>query len=67
MQPDVNLLTADHDRHNLAFIDGALAAGRINEEAAGYLKRLYADGMAAYRDVFHVLGKCFGAPKTAVM
>lgn len=67
MTVDVNLLTADHDRHNLAFIDGALAAGRINEEAAEYLKRLYADGMDAYRDVFHVLGKCFGAPKTAVM
>lgn len=63
---DVNLLTADHDRHNIAFIDKARAAGRINDEAAEYLTRLYSDGMRSYREVFHVLGKCFGAPKTAV-
>ena len=67
MKPDVNLLTADHDRHNLARIENAYNAGRINGETAEYLKRLYADGMHAYREVFHVLGKCFGAPKTAVM
>lgn len=63
---DVNLLTADHDRHNLAYIDKACAMGRINDETAAYLKRIYADGMRSYREVFHVLGKCFGAPKTAV-
>ena len=63
---DVNLLTADHDRHNLAYIDKARASGRINDETAEYLKRLYTDGMRSYREVFHVLGKCFGAPKTAV-
>ncbi len=66
MQPDVNLLTADHDRHNIAYIDGAYQSGRINAETAEYMKRLYADGMQSYREVFHVLGKCFGAPKTAV-
>lgn len=64
--PIVDILTADHDRHNIEFIDKACASGRINDETAEYLRRLYADGMACYRDVFHVLGKCFGAPKTAV-
>lgn len=64
---DVNLLTADHDRHNLRIIDKAYSLGRINDETAAYLKRLYTDGMRSYREVFHVLGKCFGAPKTAVM
>ena len=66
MKPDVNLLTADHDRHNLAYIDNAYHMGRINAETADYMKRLYADGMHSYREVFHVLGKCFGAPKAAV-
>lgn len=64
--PDVDILTADHDRHNIAFIDEARDDGRIDNETAQYLRRLYADGMNCYRDVFHVLGKCFGAPKTAV-
>ena len=66
MQTDVNLLTADHDRHNLEIIENARRAGRINDETADYMSRLYADGMRSYREVFHVLGKCFGAPKTAV-
>lgn len=64
--PEVDILTADHDRHNLAYIDKALTSGSINEETADYLKCLYADGMLYYREVFHILGKCFGAPKTAV-
>jgi hypothetical protein len=64
--PDVDILTADHDRHNIAFIDKACHDGRINDETAAYLRRLYTDGMDCYRDVFHVLGKCFGAPKTGV-
>jgi hypothetical protein len=64
--PDIDILTADHDRHNIAFIDKACDDGRINDETAAYLRRLYTDGMDCYRDVFHVLGKCFGAPKTAV-
>lgn len=67
MQPDVNLLTADHDRHNLEYIAKVRASGRINDEAADYLTRLYSNGMDCYREVFHTLGKCFGAPKTAVM
>ena len=64
--PDVDILTADHDRHNIAFIDKARDDGRINDETVAYLRRLYTDGMDCYRDVFHVLGKCFGAPKTGV-
>ncbi|MBR4806243.1 MAG: hypothetical protein IKZ64_00300, partial [Alphaproteobacteria bacterium] len=61
--PEVDILTADHDRHNLAYIDKILASGQINDEAATYLKCVYADGMSCYREVFHILGKCFGAPK----
>ena len=66
MQSDVNLLTLDHDRHNLAYIENACRMGRIDAETADYLSRLDGDGMRSYREVFHVLGKCFGAPKTAV-
>lgn len=60
-------LAADNDRRNLAAIDRALADGRINDEAASHLKLLYSDSMHWFREVFYVLGKCFGAPKTAVM
>lgn len=63
---EVDILTADHDRRNLEYIDKALTSERINEETADYLKGLYADGMSCCREVFHILGKCFGAPKTAV-
>ncbi len=64
--PDVDILTADHDRRNIDLITKSCDSGRINDETADYLRRLYSDGMACYREVFHVLGKCFGAPKTAV-
>jgi len=67
MQTDVNLLTADHDRHNIEYVAKVRASNRINDEAADYLTRLYSNGMDCYREVFHILGKCFGAPKTAVM
>ena len=60
-------LTADHDRKNLADIDKALAEHRINDEAAEYLRTLYTDGMDWFREVFHVLGKCLGAPKAPVV
>ena len=59
--------TEDHDRRNLLFIDDALRAGRINAEAAEYLKLVYSNGMDWLREVFHVLGKCLGAPKAAVV
>ena len=60
-------MTADHDRKNLADIDRAVADRRINEEAADYLRTMYADGMDWFREVFHVLGKCLGAPKAPVV
>ena len=60
-------LTADQDRRNLADIDHALAENRINEEAAEYLRTLYSDGMKWFREVFHVLGECLGAPKAPVV
>jgi len=59
-------ITFEHDRKNLAAIDNALKSGRINIEAAEYLRTLYYDSMDWFRQVFYVLGKCFGAPKTAV-
>ena len=68
-EPDTQAadLTADHDRKNLADIDKALSERRINAEAAEYLRTLYTDGMDWFREVFHVLGKCLGAPKAPVV
>ncbi|MCR5194511.1 MAG: hypothetical protein K6B71_03250 [Alphaproteobacteria bacterium] len=63
---DVEVLTTDRDRRNLEYIEQVRLAGRIDDETAEYLTRLYSDGMKCYRDVFHVLGKTFGAPKAAV-
>lgn len=60
-------LTADNDRKNLVDIEHALNEHRINEEAAEYLRTLYSDGMDWFREVFHVLGKCLGAPKAPVV
>lgn len=60
-------LTADNDRKNLAAIEAARQAGRINDEAAEYLSELYSDGLKWFREVFYFLGKCFGAPKAGVM
>ena len=60
-------LTLDRDVKNLATIDKAVESGRINEEAAEYLRVLYSDSMSWFREVFHVLGKSFGAPKAPVL
>lgn len=60
-------ITADNDRKNLAEIDKVLAEHRINDESAEYLRTLYSDSMDWFREVFHVLGKCFGAPKAPVV
>ena len=60
-------IAAENDRKNVAVIDRAIADGRINDEAGEYLKVLYSDSMHWFREVFYVLGKCFGAPKAAVM
>lgn len=60
-------IVADNDRKNLEIINRAIADGRINDEAGEYLKMLYSDSLHWFREVFYVLGKCFGAPKTAVM
>ena len=60
-------LTLERDRKNLSIIDNAVESGRINEEAAEYLRTLYSDSMTWFREVFHVLGKSFGAPKAPVM
>lgn len=58
--------TADHDKKNLKEIQNALNSGLIDAAAAEYLTDLYFDGMYWFREVFYVLGKCFGAPKTAI-
>ena len=60
-------IAADNDMRNLRAIDKALESGRINEVAAEHLRLLYTDSMTWFREVFYVLGKCFGAPKAAVM
>ena len=59
-------MTAQLDEKNLGIIDRALDSGRINEEAAEYLRTLYSDSMLWFREVFYILGKSFGAPKAAV-
>lgn len=59
--------TRAKDAENLAVIDAALGAGRINSAAADYLRLIYSDGMSWFREVFHVLGKCLGAPKAEVV
>lgn len=60
-------MVADNDRKNQAVIEAACASGRINDEAAKYLSVLYSDSQTWFREVFYFLGKCFGAPKAAVM
>lgn len=62
-----NDLTRDNDAKNLAVIERARVAGRINDEAAQYLSVLYSNGIDWFREVFCFLGKCFGAPKAPVM
>lgn len=61
------VLTLENDRKNISALEAARLDGRINDEAANYLKMLYSDSLHWFREVFYVLGKCFGAPKTAVM
>ena len=60
-------IASDNDRKNQEIINRAVADGRINDEAGEYLKHLYSNSMHWFREVFYVLGKCFGAPKAAVM
>ena len=60
-------LILENDRKNIAALESARLDGRINDEAAEYLKFLYSDSFYWFREVFYILGKCFGAPKTAVM
>jgi hypothetical protein len=60
-------LVAENDKSNYDAIRRALNDGRINAEAAEYLESMYDESMTRFREVFHVLGKCFGAPKAAVM
>lgn len=60
-------ISTENDRLNLLAIERALESGRINEEAAEHLRLLYSNSMSWFREVFYVLGKCFGAPKAAVM
>ena len=60
-------VTEENDCKNLAAINRAVESGRINSEAGDYLRLLYSDSMKWLGEVFHVLGKCFGAPKAAVM
>lgn len=60
------LQTLEYDKKNLQEIQKALDSGRIDAAGAEYLNSLYCDGMHWFRELFFVLGKCFGAPKTAI-
>ena len=60
-------MTAENNIKNLAVIERALGSGRIDKNTAVYLTNLYSDSMHWFREIFYVLGKCFGAPKAAVM
>lgn len=64
---DVTLLAAEHDRKNLAEIARVLQSGQIDTYTADCLNQLYSNSMDWLREVFHFLGKCFGAPKAAVL
>lgn len=63
---DINQLVIEHDQKNLDVIRHAVETGKINAEAGEYLESLYTGGMDWFREVFNVLGQCFGAPKAAV-
>ncbi|HOY47447.1 MAG TPA: hypothetical protein PLZ05_02485 [Alphaproteobacteria bacterium] len=67
IEKTVEAITSNNDHENFAAIARAQENGHINMEAREYLERLYTDGMIWFREVFHILGKCFGAPKAAVM
>ncbi len=60
-------MTTENNNKNLAVIERALVSGRIDANTAAYLRTLYSNSMHWFREVFYVLGKCFGAPKAAVM
>ncbi len=62
----INQTVAAHDSKNLNTIAAAVESGKINADAGDYLTVLYTDGMEWFREVFNVLGQCFGAPKAAV-
>ncbi len=66
-KPNAIIRTLEHDNQNLAVINDALQSGRINDDAAEYLRLVYSNGMDWFREVFHFLGKCLGAPKAAVV
>ncbi len=59
-------LTLENDAKNRDAIERARTRGLIDDAAAAYLKTVYKDGMDRFREVFYILGRCLGAPKTAV-
>ena len=67
LETDVLTKTEKHDLLNLDVIARALDTHRIDSDTAEYLRVMYSNGMDWFREVFHFLGKCLGAPKTAVV
>ncbi|MBN1325220.1 MAG: hypothetical protein JW974_03310 [Alphaproteobacteria bacterium] len=63
----ISKLVNSSDKSNLEIITQAEKQGKINAEAREYLKEMYSESMHWFLEVFHILGKCFGAPKAAVM
>jgi len=56
----------DKDGKNIAAIKRAFDEGRIDLDTKNYLDLLYGNGMHWFREMFYILGKSLGAPKTAV-
>jgi len=66
-ETQINKLIENHDAQNLAKIEHALHAGKINREAADYLIMMYSDSARHFKQIFNIMGECFGAPKAAVL
>jgi hypothetical protein len=62
----IDKLSSDNDAKNLADIRDALKSGRLDTASAEYLTDLYSNGMEHLRQVFYIIGRTLGAPKTAV-
>jgi hypothetical protein len=65
-EQSVALKVVGNESKNLSAIERAFNEGRMDAEARDCLVRLYSDSMNRLRDMFYILGQCFGAPKTAV-
>ncbi|MCL1902633.1 MAG: hypothetical protein FWG18_03345, partial [Alphaproteobacteria bacterium] len=54
------------DEKNVAAVARAFDDGRIDADTRDHLTLLYSDGLRWYREMFYILGKYLGAPKTPI-